>query len=472
MPVARENRIVIANQILGGMSDSAYIGIRDSVYKMRGFNLTNTPGLLEVSQGTTKISESLVDGFGKYGVVSTNGERYIFSADSGKIWRVKADFTMELCYTTVAGSGESKCLGAREFDGYIYWFTEEKLHRISTANALAATWATLDQDWQTFANGTTEEHPSVVQNRILFIGDGKNIAQVQDNVFSDDALENFPEEYTITALYPFANGLVIGTKQPNNILQTIAAFWNTWSELFQYQDYMPEDGLNAFLRTDNYVVGCAGGKGNLYGYSSGIMQRIKRIPGDWRGSNEAKINVDSVAERFDMPLFGLSNVSGNPTEQGIYSLGTYGPNFPDVLNLEYLISTGNTENIEIGAILAVGNDIIYAWKDGSNYGVDKVDVTKKQTTAVLETRVITADRTRKKNFMAFACYEDLPEGTRIDIYAKDNDGVYQKLGTEINSLNRIVQSEQFEGVTGQVKFVITTSGNDAPTIESFELRVI
>jgi len=37
---------------------------------------------------------------------------------------------------------------------------------------------------------------------------------------------------------------------------------------------------------------------------------------------------------FGLPLFGFSNISGNPTTQAVYSLGGYDRNYPKVLNLE------------------------------------------------------------------------------------------------------------------------------------------
>jgi putative heme iron utilization protein len=65
---------------------------------------------------------------------------------------------------------------------------------------------------------------------------------------------------------------------------------------------------------------------------------------------------------FGLPLFGLSNVSGNPAKQGIYSLGGYDRNYPKILNLEWLISTGRYAGVDIGAMEMAGTTLLVAWK--------------------------------------------------------------------------------------------------------------
>jgi len=141
------------------------------LHKIVGFDLHSEPGIIKVQRKLTKESGTTVDALVKNTVVCSNGETYLFSSTSGKIWRRKSDASYALAYTTVPTSGGTGCLGAAEYNGYIYWATENYLHRITIANALTATWGTLDANWQAFTNGDASYHPMKIVNNVLYIGD-------------------------------------------------------------------------------------------------------------------------------------------------------------------------------------------------------------------------------------------------------------------------------------------------------------
>jgi len=176
--VKRDNSIIpIGNWNMGGLADSKFSGTKDSFYKMTGFDPHSSPGLLKIAQKLTKDSSTVVTEFCKCAISATNGIRYWFSADSGKIWQDKAG-TYTLVYTTTAAAGEHKCLGAFEYQGYIYWATQSRLHRIATASADGSTnWtASAVPNWKTFSVTDILFHPMVIQNQVLYIGDGNYLA--------------------------------------------------------------------------------------------------------------------------------------------------------------------------------------------------------------------------------------------------------------------------------------------------------
>jgi len=82
----------------------------------------------------------------------------------------------------------------------------------------------------------------------------------------------------------------------------------------------------------------------------------------------------------------------------VYSYGSYAINYPKVLNLEYILANGQTSDVTIGCIKAIGNDLFISWKYGSQYGIDKIDTTKKQTQAVFTSRKINLDREDIKDY--------------------------------------------------------------------------
>lgn len=425
-------KIQISNQVLGGISDSKYLGIEHSVAAMVGFNIHGEPGIMKVNQATEKISADLIDGFIKYTVPASNGETYGFSADSGKVWRIKADGTVQLCYTTVASVGESKCTGADEYNGYILWYTEKKIHRISLANALVTTWATLDLNWKEFNNGDKLYHPSEQVNLVLYIADKNGMTQLDGDTFTqgDVVMNPAPAEHRICSLIKYITSLCYGTFVASNVVKSLFVNWNTWSLTPYFIDDLPEVGVASQLKTDNSVVAYAGKKGNFYSYNGQQLEQYKRIPGDWDGAKEAIVHPDANVNLNGLPLFGLSNVAGNPAPQGVYSLGSYSREYPKVLNLEYIISTGHTTNIEIGVIAQSGSTIYVSWKDSTVaetpvYGVDKIDSSNKINGAYFDTRVMMTSRTDKKNTTIEIFYRTLnglTPATAVTLQARVNGG--------------------------------------------------
>jgi hypothetical protein len=231
------------------------------------------------------------------------------------------------------------------------------------------------------------------------------------------------------------------------------------------------------LRTDNAVLVNAGRKGHIYAYNGVQLEQFKNIPGDWTGTNEALIHPNANANMFGMPLFGLSNILGNPAKQGIYSLCGYDRNYPKVLNLEWLISTGNSSAIDIGAIELVDTVLLVSWKDVTVpasivYGVDKIDLGNKVATAYFATRVINIARGDKKTLNGFIGYRSLPTGTTIKVYYKDNyAAAWVEAPTVVDTDRKVITvSESFpEATTLQIKVEANASVNLAPEIESCEL---
>jgi hypothetical protein len=314
-----------------------------------------------------------------------------------------------------------------------------------------------------------------IQNLVLYIGDSYLVAQVEDNAgvhtFTANALD-LEKKYIITCLGEIGTDLLIGTTAANNTKTRIFR-WNTWSVSYSSSDSIPEIGINSFLSTDNFVLVQAGTKGNIYVYNGESLERFKRIPGIWGGSNSAKILEDATDNFYGLPLFGLSYVEGTTPVLGVYSHGSYSKNYPDVLNLEYIPSHGNIATAEIGSIKVVGNDILVSWKNGATYGVDKVDWSNKYSGAYFETRQINTSRNKLKAQAGFILpYRSIPDGTAITIQMSVNYGAYSTITTVIDEARKIITNKKHlpEGASIRFKVSMTASGNTSPEIESFNVN--
>lgn len=468
--------ISIDNFNNGGLADSKWSGVAGSFYRAVGLDPHSEPAILKAEQKLTKNSGSTVDEFVKWQVVSSNGRSYHFSADSGKIWERDTSGNWTLVHTTTPAAGEAKCLGAIEYDGYIIWATQSRLHRILATNAEgSAEWtANVQEDWQTFTNANADYHPMVEQNLNLYIGDGNFVSVWDGSSFTANGLD-LTDNLVIKSLGKLGTDLLIGTTVNDVISKTEILRWNTWSVSFTSSDSIEETSINAFLPADNYVYVSAGRSGNIYVYDGVKLELFKKIIGDYSPTKTATVHPDAVSNLNGQVLFGVSNVSGNPCLQGVYRFGRHSRNYNWILDLPYPISERTagsfvTSGIEIGSVVTIGQKILVSWKNGSSYGVDILDDTEKLSGAYFETRIMRPNRYSLSTYkQMMISYSSLPTDTNITMsYDKNYTGTYTTPTSThvIDTERKIISLEEgIEASSLQLKFVFTCNGNDTPSME-------
>lgn len=469
-----QNIIPLQNFNLGGLADSKWSGVKDSFYKLIGFDLHSSPGLLKVAQKMTKASGTTVTAFCKVAVNSSNGRTYWFSSTDGKIWEIDSSDNIVLVHTTTPAAGTAGCLGALEYRGTIYWATQSRLHKILATDAEgAAEWtANVVEDTGTFGVTDALFHPMVEVNQVLYIGDGNQVAQVDTATFAANALD-IKSPLRIKSLGQIGTDLLIGTWVADTITKTELIRWNTWSVSFTATDPIPETGINAFLPADNFVLLQAGIAGNIYSYDGKYVKIYKKIPGDYSPTKYGSVHPYSVGSLNGKILFGFSNGAGNSTDQGVYQMHRYDPKYPYVMDMPYPISERSASafvltGIEIGAIIVSGFDVFVAWKNSTTYGIDKLDYSNKLDGAYLETRVMTIDREKFSTASDFIiAYQDLPASTSVAISYDKNYAGYVASTVVVDTDKNIIKAEEgVEATTLQLKWTITASSNNAPAIES------
>lgn len=440
---------------------------------MVGIDVHTTPGIIKVRQKLTANSGTTVSELCKVAVQMSDGSQLWFSYTSGKIWRKTSADAWSLVYTTTPAAGNAGCLGAAEYDGYIYWATQSRLHRKPVTNL--SSWADVEEDFGTFTNADSSFHPMKEVNAKLFIGDGCYVAKVYDDsghVFSANALD-LKSPYRVKCLEASDIDLLIGVYVADTVNEVELITWDTVSTSWNYSDSIPENGINAFIRDDNYIYVQAGQFGRFYLYDAGRLIPYKRLRGTWSPTSYGEVWTNSVAVHLGIPIFGFSNGSGNPCLQGIYSFGSYSKDYPKIMDLSYVISSGATSSVQVGAILASGANFYVAWYDGTNYKVDKIDWSNKYTSAYIETMVLTPTETRsflKSVLKIIANYASLPTGTSITFsYKKKFEASWIDL-TSIDDVNlkQIYSKETIPDIAAlEVKLSFTVSSNNTPEIESF-----
>lgn len=472
--------MAIILQQINGLADSKWNGIIGSVYKMIGIDIHSEPGLTKVQQKLEVESTGTnADEFCRVALAASNGYSFWFSYTSGKIWAENGG-TWTLAYTTVPGAGGAGTLGAMEYNGFIYWATESRLYRVTIAGA-DDSWAAgavnggVTTGWQTFGVTDSEWHPMALQNLSLFIGDGNQVASVDDSGTFDDNALDIKTPLRIKSMIDFEIDLLIGTFVDNNVSRTEIIRWDTESTSWNTLDPIEEVGINAFIRDDNFVYAQAGLAGNIYFFNGRTLEPFNKIPGEYSNTKYGEVHPGSHANFQGRPIFGFSNGSGNPAEQGVYTLGSYSRNYPKVLDLSWVNSQDKTASQEIGAIVVKNSEVMVAWKDSSSFGVDRLDNSNKYASASIETRMLFQDKRDQQNTLreVEAFYHSLPASTGLTFsYDINNAGYVAMTSVDDTEKNRIY-SERGGAEFGslKIKVAFTTNNNDAPEIEAIGVNI-
>jgi hypothetical protein len=311
-----------------------------------------------------------------------------------------------------------------------------------------------------------------------FILNDRDIASIDDtmsggtltqNGTSDVTLGSLPSNLQYTTLSSFGIDLIAGTRERSGI-ETCKLFrWDTASPAWNSADDIPESIINNFITIDNYVLAQGGNIGRLYYYNGNTLEPFKKIKGDY-SNKTMNCYPDSTCQFRGLGLFGVSNLSGNPCNQGVYSVGQYDRNYPMALNLEYAISTGSITNIEIGTLCSAGTLLMVAWKAGTNYGIDEIDWANKYTGAYLKTIAVGGNRFNQKEFKNFNVdYKSKPAGTDITLSYDKNYG--SSVGTitldDQSAYNKMSVDSSLEAGVAQFRIGLTTTGNSSPEVEDF-----
>jgi len=467
------SHIQIKNINEGGIADSDYLGAKNSVSEIVGVNIHDESGVIKLNQKLTRVDDtaSAVDSFCKAIVPSSNGATYYFSATTGKVWKEAANGTWTLAQTNSPAVGGAGTLAAWEYQGFIYYAMQNRLGRMNITND------SFSVNWATFTNGDNTFHPMFEVNQVLYIGDANFIAQVDAGVFAANALD-IKTPLRVSALGKLNTDLLIGTFVTSDIIGTEILRWNTWSDSYSVSDEIPEVGVNAFLSTDNRVVASCGTKGNLYFFNGTQLDEYKQIKGSWGNStNKAIVNPNATLNFHGLPLFGLSKVSGDGVKLGIYSFGRTNANYPYVLSLEFPLSTGNLIGIQIGAIAGKGDSLRVSWYDATTdtYGIDYLDLTAKQPTGYVTTRLSLYDRIIESTYGQITVpYRTYPDGTDINIYAARNHGAMTEIDQTEHDVKRLQLNTKVDAGAANVfqcKVELVASGNESPEIELIDIAV-
>jgi hypothetical protein len=422
-----------------------------------GLDIHSTPGLVQASYAMLFEPGSAVGEIcTAVAMVESTGDTYWFSATSGKVW--KRTYTGSWSLPNTLTSMTTGIRGACAYHGNIFFATASKVGRY---NISTNTWY---ENEFSFTRGQGTLKPMAVENLTLYIGDQDYIASVRWNGSTFDWNPNALDvkyEMNCSSLMAWKGNLVVGTTARTFENKSWIFFWDTYSDSWTYEDYIPESSVNTFIPADNSFYLQAGDSGNVYQCDGVTAIRDKVLRGEATTSaNFIGFGGNQAATEYN----GQALFHGY---KGIWSITNFDNDLPRSISIPYVLSQG--QNLGICPIISLGPYLLCAWRDSSgSFGVDKISTitnSYRHNGGYIVTPAITG------NFqMVEVKYSDLPSGTSLTIYTKVNDGSWTQQTSIVDTIRRVVY---FDGGLGdvttlQAKIIFNTSETSTPVVESIK----
>lgn len=323
-------------------------------------------------------------------------------------FRSTSDFTLTLHDSKNTVIATKTVPGTNIQDGFGYWFKFEfaspvqlivgaEYHIHITASTTASylfSESTNEINSIFFAthyavlNTDTSYHPMKVLGNTLLIGNGNYLAILEDTEIYDPERLRFPRGEKVRSIEVIGGYAHISTWRYDSITKsdyTRSYIWDGVSPF--YRDYLPYNGtINAMQNSmDNqlYVFHNTNATLSIY---TGAIDKKRQLKGVENGKY-VEIYPGATTIWNNILYYGISAGDSVTVKRGIYAYGKRDNDAPNALSYDYTISTGNKgTTVQIGCLLGLNQStFLVAWKDGTSYGVDNIDITTKQQDVYFDT---------------------------------------------------------------------------------------
>ncbi len=337
-----------------------------------GLDIYAKPGTVQLSRDAENTNDSVVDDQVLHFETSdTSGidTKYAY-AENGDIYSATA-WTWSLGRAVSNSDGE----GLQAFAGNLYYFRTTDVGRLS-----GSTWT--DTYWtgtlgESAINGSAS-HPSIVFARKLYFAHSNIVSTIasDETTVEAEALV-LPEGYEIYSMKQWNSYIVLGTKN-SDIKDERVILWDGVSDTISQEIVVPKPGVTALENYNNSLKAFIGGKIFRFTGSEFDVEKDFSVKGS-DTENYQSVYVDNGAVEIfnEKLLFGVESRSGaEDFVYGIYAMGRHSLETETALSIPFLSSNGNTTT-EITAMRTLGENVgkqelVFAWKDGSNYGIDRL----------------------------------------------------------------------------------------------------
>ena len=459
----------------GGISSGSKIGLAGSFRWGQGLDIHTDPDILKISPASTKDSSTTVVDLPVFGTTNTVNTNIYFLGNAGKLYKNASEtYTILNTYSTAQGMGFFTGTNEVIFcSGDTEYMLNPATDAISTGRSLNA----------------ADYHPVEAFLDKVFIGNGREIISTDGSGIDYDSDTTgggitIEYGYKVRCMKNVGDWLFIGATADNSS-NAKYYLWDGVSDDYNYSKTLKgEDGINSCeVSDDGAVIISAGKNGNLYQLTGldTTLSRIKTIPRVGNG-NTIEIYPQSMANYQGRVRFGLSAGTSTTAERGVYSWASHSSDYAKTLNMDFAISTATTTGttLQIGCLLAANTtDLYVGWRDGSTYGIDKINGTGVQATALYESLIFDAEKPFIRKFIKhikITLGKVLAEGEVITLYYKKDRGTQTSLGTMDYSVDGAVYEKTFKPSGAikarelEVKLGIANSGSTAPDIDNISIE--
>jgi len=467
--------ILNINSFSGGISSGSKIGLAGSFRFGQGLDIHSDPDILAVSPATTKDSASVVVDLPVFGTTNTVNTNIYFLGNAGKLYRnASGTYTIVNTYSTAQGMGFFT--GTNE----VIFCSGDTEYMLNPATDAVSTGRTLE---------TADFHPVEAFLDKVFIGNGREIISTDGSGIDYDSDTEgggigIEFGYKVRCLKNLGDWLFIGATADNSS-NARYYLWDGVSDNYNYAKTLKgEDGINSCeVSDDGAVVISAGKNGNIYRLTGldTTLAKIKTIPLVGAGST-IEVYPQAMANHQGRVLLGLSAGTSTTAKRGVYSWASHSSQYAKTLNCEYAISTGTITGTttQIGCLLSVNTTALYiGWRDGSTYGIDKVDGTGTQATADYQSLIFDAGKPFLRKFFKLfkiTLAKVLATGEVITLSYKKDRGDWTTIGTIDYSVDGAVFEKTFKPANVlkcrelEIRLAIANASTTAPDIDNIAIE--
>jgi len=506
------------NMNYGGFSDDRFLGVKNSFSSARGVEVRRHPHSIKLanrlkndnkdSMGNTVTIEDFI---GSFVTIKSTGV-VLACGKGGKVYRKNvSQLSWSLVYTFNTGLGAgNRIINCIEYNDYIYFFTEAKIHRIPIANIADADWSTsITLNYKTFQIQTSNYRPAIELNNNLYVADGRYLGEISSaGVWTYNKITIFSDEEIVALTYGGAMMRIFGTKVLNSSGQKTQGsrkyYWDGTSASYNESAEFSEPIHAAISNGGNdYVI--AGVQPWIYISSGYDFIKMKRIPfvGDtaksYLGANCIGYFDRMLAFAFQYPFPDVEAYTGKEG-RGVFTYGKFDEKYPAALNFEYpcsqyeeydpgSIAHPSGLRTYFGAIHNSNGRLLVSWAiyssvgdEAISYGIDILDEEKFCASGELVSLVhYGADAFEDKAAIELKCaFEKLNPGEKIEVFLAKNLEAFsdtpeitidytEEADRDICAKSKDVALDIGDYNFLQTKVVLTSGTNQLTSPEFFEL---
>jgi hypothetical protein len=288
--------------------------------------------------------------------------------------------------------------------------------------------------------GGVDFHPMIEHLNGVVVGNERYLAYWDEATYEPNRVVLAPG-FEVRALCKVDEFVVVAAFRGSSVGEAEEArlyFWDGIADTFNFHKDVSIGAGQALINSRNRLMGVYGNRGGLHLGTDPFEDISHEIPTLASGKS-VEVYPGAVTNYQGKTLIGIAS-STDDTEElqiGVWAYGRQDNKQSEALTLAYTISTGSSsgENLNIGAVRGIGKELYISFRDGADYGVDKVSFDSSPAEeGTFESFIFDHQNPRKSKLAEklIIGFEALREGEAVTPKVKVNRGNFAA-GTTVNT---------------------------------------